>query len=177
MVCVVDNAVVQICFVVPDLEVAMQSWKDMAGAGPFFVQKDLRVPVNYRGTPSFLEIHVGLGQIGSIQLELIELTSDIPSVYRDMFPAPKTGGFHHVAVFVNDIDQEIAALEAKGHSLGARGDFAGTPFAYMDTRSATGAFTELYQDAEGMHSFYANIAEAARGWDGDRLVRPMSDVL
>ncbi|SCW33751.1 Glyoxalase/Bleomycin resistance protein/Dioxygenase superfamily protein [Sphingobium faniae] len=177
MVSVVDNAVVQICFIVPDLDVAMQSWKDMVGAGPFFVEKNLSVPVNYRGTPSFLEIHVGLGQIGSIQLELIELTSDIPSVYRDMFPEPKAGGFHHVAVFVEDIEREIAALEAQGHSMGARGEFAGTPFAYMDTRSKTGAFTELYQYADGMQSFYGNIAAAARGWDGDRLVRPMSDVL
>jgi catechol 2,3-dioxygenase-like lactoylglutathione lyase family enzyme len=177
MVSVVDNAVVQICFIVDDLDVAMKSWTDMLGAGPFFAQKDLRVPVDYRGTRSFLEINVGLGQIGAIQLELIEVTGTCPSVYLDMFPEPKSGGFHHVAVFVKDIDKEIAEMEAAGHSLGARGDFAGTPFAYMDTRSANGMFTELYQDDEGMHVFYDKIADAARGWDGSRPVRPLSEVL
>lgn len=177
MVSVVNGMVVQICFIVDDLDIAMKMWTDTIGAGPFFAEKELRVAVDYRGTPSFLEINVGLGQIGAIQLELIEVVGDRPSVYRDMFPEPGTGGFHHVAVFVKDIDKEIADLVSAGHSLGARGYFAGTPFAYMDTRSTTGFFTELYQDDEGMRAFYDKVAQAARGWDGSDPVRPLSDVL
>lgn len=173
----VNGDIVQICFIVEDLDAAMKHWTETVGAGPFFAQRDLKVPVEYRGTPAFLDIHVGLGQAGTIQIELIEIISTAPSVYTDMFPEPKSSGFHHVAVFVKDIEKEIAAMVADGHSMGARGDFAGTPFAYMDTRSTVGIFTELYQDDEGMRSFYRKIADAAKDWDRSDPVRPLADVL
>lgn len=171
-----DDGIVQICHVVENLDEAVARWIANFGAGPFFVQRHLRVPIAYRGTPSELDIHVALGQSGELQIELIEIASTIPSVYRDVYPNGG-GGFHHVAMFVDDFQARLAAYEREGCPIGAVGEFNGSGFAYVDTRSKVGFFTELYEESEGMRSFYANIMAAAQGWNGENPVRPLSDVV
>jgi hypothetical protein len=169
------KGIVQNCYIVENLDEAVDHWVDVFGAGPFYVERHLRVPVEYRGTPSELDIHVALGQAGDLQIELIEIASDIPSVYRDVYPNGGAG-FHHVAVFVDDFQGEIDALIAKGAEMGAIGQFGGAGFAYIDTRSTVGFFTELYEESEGMRRFYRNIAAGAVDWDGKDRQRPLADV-
>lgn len=173
----VDGRIVQACYIVDDLDRAVEAWVETLGAGPFFVQKNLNnVAVEYRGKPSFLDIHVALGQAGPIQIELIEVVGKHPSVYTDVFPDGGTG-FHHFAIFVNDIEAEVKAYVDSGATLGCRGLFAGTPFAYIDTRRQIGFFTEVYQDAPGMREMYRKIAAAADNWDRADRVRPLADVV
>jgi len=170
------EGIVQVCHVVEDLDDAIARWIENFGAGPFFVQRNLRVPIVYRGSPSHIDIDVALGQSGELQVELIKIASMIPSVYRDVFPNGG-GGFHHVAMFVPDFQDRLAAYEREGCPIGATGEFNGSGFAYVDTRSKVGFFTELYEEGEGMRKFYANIAGAAIGWSGESPVRPFEDVL
>ena len=173
------QGIVQICHVVEDLDAAITQWVAEFNAGPFFVQQHLLVPVDYRGAPGMIDINVALGQCGAVQVELIEVASEDPSVYRDMFPDGKPAGgsgFHHVAIFVDDFEQALADYRAGGCEIGAVGQFNGAGFAYVDTRARVGFFTELYEESPFMRKFYKNIAAAAMGWDGSNPQRPLADV-
>jgi len=167
-----DGKIVQICFLVENIDRAIETWVAQTGAGPFFVKKNMHVEVEYRGEPSFIEVSAAFGQGGDVQIELIELHGTNPSVYLDSFPLGQAG-FHHVAMFVDDVAK---AIEDSGYPVGMRGDFAGTPFAYIDTRETLGFFTEIYQHSDSMHRLYKDVADAARDWDGMTQVRSMDEL-
>lgn len=169
--------IVQICFVVNDLDEAIANWVETRNAGPFFVGKDLSgVPIDYKGTESSLAISVAMGMAGDLQIELLKPSGEAPSVYSDMFRPGETG-FHHVAAFVPDFEQAVQDHVANGHEMNSRGIFAGDKFAYMDTRASLGFFTELYEDGPGLRGMYRKIAEAADGWDGKTWAYPLEDAL
>ncbi len=168
--------IVQLCFIVENLPEAVDHWVDSTGAGPFFVQDNLGVPVKYKGNPSTLDINVGLGQLGKLQIELIEMNDDSPSVYRDMYRKGEAG-FHHVAIFSADFDAVVEDYAAKGSPLNTIGEFAGGRFCYIDTRAAIGCITEVYEEAPGMRGLYAAIEAAAANWDGKVRTYPLADAL
>ena len=171
----IGSGIVQICHIVEDLDQAVDHWVETFGAGPFFGQRNLDIPVMHRGTPSFLYSHVALGQCGMLQMELVQIVGNEPTVYRDMYPDGGSG-FHHVAMFVDDLQKEIDAYAAAGSELGALGEFNGCGFAYVDTRKSVGFFTELYEECAFMRGFYRKIADAAAGWDGTRRMRSFEEV-
>jgi hypothetical protein len=174
---VIDGKIVQMCFVVDDVDAAANHWFRTLGAGPFFVQTALTgIKVDYRGTPSFLDMDVAIGQSGTMQIELIKPRGTAPNVYTDMYPDGGTG-FHHVAMFVEEFDRQVEAYVAAHHSVGCRGEFLGSAFAYMDTRSSCGFFTELYADTNFMRGLYAKVAAAAKDWDRSRPIRSLADVI
>lgn len=169
--------IVQICFVVNDLDEAVANWVETRNAGPFFVGKDLSgVPIDYKGSDSTLAISVAMGMAGDLQIELLQPIGTGPSVYSDMF-APGQTGFHHVAAFVPDFEQAVQDHVDAGYEMNSRGLFAGDKFAYMDTRSSLGFFTELYEEGPGLRGMYRKIAAAAQGWDGKTRTYPLDDAL
>jgi Glyoxalase/Bleomycin resistance protein/Dioxygenase superfamily len=170
------SGIIQMRHIVIDIASAVDRWVDSFGAGPFFTQQNLNIPVEYRGTPSDLDMHVALGQCGPVQIELVQIAGEKSSVYRDMYPDGRTG-FHHVAMFVDNLGKSIENYAADDSTLGAIGDFGGCGFAYVDTRPSVGFFTELYEDKPFMRGFCRNIATASQGWDGSRRLRPLDEVV
>ena len=66
--------VYQNCYVVNDLDAAISHWVNVVGAGPFFVKRRLdNLVIDYRGTPSSLNIDFALGQAGPVHIELIQV--------------------------------------------------------------------------------------------------------
>ena len=167
--------ILQIAYVVDNLDAVMRGWTETIGAGPFFAQKNMHVETEYRGQPSWIDVSAAFGQGGAVQVELIEVHGDNPSVYRDMYSRGQFG-CHHVALFVDDLAEQLRVNRLVGHEVGMRGSFAGTPYAYVDTRSSTGIFTELFQNTAGINLLYKRIADAAADWDGRDPVRPMADL-
>lgn len=173
-----DGKIFQNCYVVDDLDAAMDHWITTIGAGPFFVKRKLdNLDIAYRGEPSGIDIDFALGQAGPIHIELIQDNSKNPTVYNDMYPKGSGGGFHHVGMLAKDFDAAVAAYEAAGFPRGMIGMFGSTPFAYMDTRASVGFFAEFHQDTPEIRSLFDRVAAAADGWNGERPVRPMEEVL
>lgn len=170
------NGIVQICHIVSNVDAAVDEWINTLGAGPFFCERNLTVPVKYHGKDTHIDIHVALGNCGDLQIELIEIASDIPSIYREVYPDGGTG-FHHVAVFADDYDAHLKSLQAGGGIIAAEGVFNGDRFAYVDTRSTVGFYTEVYENGPGLQLMYRNIAEAARNWDGKDPKRSLLAIL
>jgi Glyoxalase/Bleomycin resistance protein/Dioxygenase superfamily len=168
-----DNslAIVQNCWVVPDLEAAMHRWLDM-GYGPFLdFEVDLPDAI-YRGKKVPLKALAAMTHGGGVQIELIQQTSDGPSAYRDAFPAGG-GGFHHICRIVDDYPAEIAALRKLDIALATEGTFSGIPFCYADMRASLGFFVELAPNMPLVRSIYRAVIEAAEQWDGDDPIRPL----
>ena len=172
-----DGHVYQNAFIVDDLYKMIDHWIKDLGAGPFFVFENLRLDVEYRGTPSKIDINFALGQAGAVHIELIQVNSDNPTVYTDLRPKGGGGGFHHTGQLAKNFDEAIKAYEDAGYSVGMKGVFGNTPFAYVDTCSTLGFFSEFHEDTQEIRDFFQKVERASIGWNGERPIRPMAEIL
>lgn len=142
-------AIVQMGYVVPDLDAAMEHWTRILGIGPFTVSSEIVIDEpRYRGLPTNVDLIIGVAQAGPVQVELIHQRNDVPSCYRDLFPADR-GGLHHVAVRSGDFHREVARYEAMGCPTAFCGRHRGRHFAYMDTSAHLGIMVELLEAPAG----------------------------
>ena len=94
----------QIAYIVPDIDAAMQTWHTEHGVGPFLVARN-QLPLSnafYRGEKAQpARVNIAFAYVGEMQLELIELIGDTPSLYKEAIDRNITG-VHHYAVCVDD---------------------------------------------------------------------------
>ncbi|MFM7275005.1 MAG: VOC family protein [Gammaproteobacteria bacterium] len=163
--------IVQVAYVVDDLDTAIERWHRAFGLGPFIVRRHIVLTgTSYRGQPMPLDISAAHVQSGDLQIELVCQHNPEPSAFRDMF-APGEEGLHHVAMFPDDYAATVAHYEAMGFPVATElvtGEGRGA--AYMDTRPLMGHMLEVYRVNESLHAFYRFIADAARNWDGRDLL-------
>lgn len=159
----------QNAWVVTDIESAARSWSRTLGIGPFFIghyDKAVFEGLRYRGAPGELTMRTAIAYSGDIQIELVQPLGALPSAYRDMFPAGRTG-FHHVCFWSTDLDGDIDHYVRQGAVLANRGRMRGGPeFAYVDTRRQLGCMVELLEMQPGIQSLFARWQERCKTWDG-----------
>ena len=168
--------IVQMAWVVDDLEAAAHRMSETMGCGPFMMNRHIRLDdPHHRGRPQRTDFSLALAQAGDVQGELVEQHDDTPSVYRDAFPDGPPGGmaFHHVAVIVPDVAEETARYNAMGFETASSGRFGSIDFTYVDTRPATGFMVEVLPDMKDMHAFFAAVRRAAESWDRRDVIREM----
>ena len=167
------GGIMQIAYVVEDLDRALTHWTEVAGVGPFFVMDNLEViEPRYRGEPVDFDFTIALGYSGTMCVELIKQHDDTPSVYRELLERTGRGGFHHWGVMTEQIDSQIEWYEAMGYPLAFSGKVAvGDRFAYMDTQEDLGGMVELIQLTPVVKELFANLEAAAVDWDGNDPVR------
>lgn len=161
-------------YVVRDLEAALAHWTSVLGVGPFFVFD--RVPIQdfrYRGAPSPVDVSIALANSGALQIELIAVRGDAPSMYRDFLRAGREG-LQHVAFWPDDYDAALEAARARGVAVGQSGAIGERGrFAYLETEAHPGTVVEISEVSGAKGRFFAHIAEAARTWDGSEPIRRM----
>lgn len=163
----------QLAYAVDNLETAIQTWLAPLGAGPFFVKNDVLIDSELdRGGAEPLCLRVALGQIGQMQVELIEQVSDGPSAYRDC-PPRAPGAVHHIGGLTDDFDRDFARYRDAGVPVAALGRSGPVRFAYLDTRDQLGVLTELIDSATaaGLVTRFGEVEAAARDWDGSNPIR------
>lgn len=168
--------VIQLAWVVPDLDVAMENWLRTGKTGPFLtvrnVLENVDVTCLYRKQPAQIDASIGLAQWGDVMLELIEQHTDTASAYRDSVPRG-TLGFHHIAMWAEDWDSAYADMEGQGVVAAMEGSFGGARFAYFDTVATMGCMLELTERTETQLNLYQMVRDAAAGWDGRDPVRSL----
>lgn len=171
-----QGEVVQVCFVVPDLDAAMKHWIEMCKVGPFLVLRNIATNVEmearYRGEPAVIDAHIALAQMGAVQLELIQQLDDVPSPITESVGFGKLG-FHHVAMWTEDFDGTKAQMAAQGIQMIHEGSFGGTRFGYFDTVPAIGCMLEIFDRTEQHVALFDHVAALSRDWDGSDPIRPM----
>lgn len=165
---------VQIAYAVPDAALFAARWAATTGAGPFFVRPHIEVvDVTYRGEPGVFDHTSAYGQWGPLMLELVEVHSPAPNVVTDVL-GDRPSGLHHLAFWVDDLDSAIATLARRGHpeALRARTP-GGVEFRFVDATEHLGHMLELYEPTDRLRRFYAMVADASHGWNGDDPVREL----
>jgi hypothetical protein len=168
-----DYRYVQISHVVTDVVAAAWDWVDLHGAGPFLLLPPADFEAPYRGGVTRLRYRIGVTQLGPMQVELIEVLDDSPSYFRDMY-APGEAGPHHLSSVTSDFDGALAHYTARGFEpVSVFGSSAGR-VAYVDTRPATGLFTEILEQTDVMLHGLRKTAAICATWDGTDPVRVFS---
>jgi hypothetical protein len=164
--------VVQVGYLVPDIESAVRKWVERVGAGPFYIYEHFKPAlILHRGKPAQWDHSAAFGQWGSVQLELIKVHSMSPATLSEQFSAT-AHRLHHLTWFSDDVAQESARLAALGWPEVMRMRMnTGTPSAFNDARADLGHLIELYPRANLVAAHYDAIARAAVGWDGTRPLR------
>lgn len=164
--------VMQLGFVVPDLERAMAHWTGTVGVGPFFVMPHIKfAEAIYRGAPTDADISVAVAQWGEVQVELIQQFNESPSIYSH-FPGRAVGGLQHVGVMTNSVRDDLEQLRPLGVEAVQQGSTAnGIRFAYINTDQHPGGMIELIEHGPAIDGFFAMVRQAAQGWDGTKPVR------
>ena len=170
--------IIQMAYVVDDVRKAVERHHTIYGSGPFFVQDHYRINVKYRGKEMEFMHSAAFGQWGDVQVELMQQHDDLPSIINETHPLGSGRyGLHHVAMMTDDMDLTIQELAAQGHSVAMD---AVMPEMNMrtimaDVLSTHGHFIEVYTRTPLIENFYRNVAEAAEGFDGTNLIRPISE--
>ncbi len=168
-----EGEVMQLAWVVDDLDRAIDQRVTTLGIGPWFVFDHFELSdLTYRGEPSVLDISLALAFANGQCLELIQQHSDTPSVYRDLLGRGGVG-FHHYGIGTRDYHGTIARYAAKGMELIVDGRVAavGARAGYVEARRQLGAFIEIIEVNEPVNDLFRQMMDAAAEWDGLEPVR------
>lgn len=161
-----QRRIMQICWVVDDIDAAMANWAEVMGIGPFILFRDLHLDnIRYRGEPTSTRFSVAIAQAGGVQVELAQQHCDNPSAYRDLV-AKGQNGLHHIAIYVGDYDAALSHFTLQGFIPAVDGMFGDMRFAYIDTSARLGCMVEIIEAHPAQDAIFARAAEAAEGWDG-----------
>lgn len=161
------RSIVQMAWVVNDLEEAAQRWHRTMGIGPFLVSRHIQLQnLHYRGDPSQLDFSTAIAQAGPIQVELVQQHCDSPSCYRDSIPVGREG-FHHVAIVADDYDETLALYARQGLDIANAGFFGTARFSYVDSIPKIGHMVEVLEKCRPIDAFFEAIRKAAEEWNGD----------
>jgi methylmalonyl-CoA/ethylmalonyl-CoA epimerase len=126
-----------VAIVVPDVEGALNFWRDGLGLELHHVED---VP-SQKSQVAFLPV-------GGSEVELVKPTTDDSGVAK--FLADRGPGMHHLCFEVDNIDEMLADLKAKGIRLinETAIQMEGRRMAFVHPKSANGVLVELYQLTE-----------------------------
>jgi hypothetical protein len=166
------RAVMQVAYVVEDIEREMDRWSRELGVGPFFYIRHFPLSeVKYRGEPSTLDVDVALAFSGSMCFELVRQNDKARSVFRDVLDA-RGPGFHHWAFWTHHFDSDLRRHESSGRRVAATGVAGvGARTAFVDTFATLGGMIELIEITPKVEEFFAMVRGAAASWDGRDPVR------
>jgi hypothetical protein len=166
---------VQIAYFVNDVRAAASRMHAVFGAGPFHViDRIVLARAEHRGAPCPFVHSSAYGQWGDVMMELVQQDVEGPSPFRDLY-APGEEGLHHIATFVDDVQQAIDGYAAAGMPLATRAvTHSGVEFAFIDATATLGHMIELYVADAALRGFYDAVRASARAWDGTRPVRTLS---
>lgn len=166
------QSIMQIAYVVEDLEKAATNHARLTGNGPFFLLEHLEVvKPRYRGEATELDVSIALGYSGGLCVEFIQQHGETPSVYKELLDT-RGGGFHHWGVMTWQFDEEVARYQKEGAEVAFEGAVAvGGRFAYMDTTAELGGMIELIELTPVVEALFGDLEAASVDWDGNNPVR------
>ncbi len=152
----------QLGFHVKSIEESAELFAKLLGAGPF-VDLGVSEPrsLTYRGKDSGMRSRCALGHVKDIQIELIEVVTEEPDVYKEV-----GFGLHHVCIWADGVDavaREFADAGAEVAMEMVSGQ--GLKVVYLDARKQLGCFVEcnapIEQLWQGVKALHENAGEGA----------------
>jgi hypothetical protein len=176
---VLPVTLVQMAFLVPQLEEGCAALNRAYGWGPFLGGSvGVLADHTYRGQSADpIRIRGVFVQTGDINVEVIEVVSEAPSAFHEMLRADGQPVLHHCATFAADYAGTRDHLVAQGYPVVSEFGFAGHRICYVDTRHLLGYMTEIYPDLPIIRAMYAETVAATAARPGDPGIRPFTATL
>lgn len=164
------KGIMQVSYIVPDLQQAMKDYAELLGVGPWFVTERFQpADLLYRGQPTSPDVTIGMSYSGHMNIELIQQRDDAPSAYKET-ERSRGFGFHHWGVATDDFDRDLKKYLDRGSAIVFSMTLgSGIKLAYLDTGNLPGMI-ELIQINDGVKTSFTNMFRAARDWDGKTLI-------
>lgn len=165
----------QLGFVVRDLTHAIRAWTDI-GVGPFYVaESPEKSDQLYYGKPTDSRVRGAWSYAGQMQIELLELMNDGPSLLRD-FALKHSEGLQHKAYWVEMFDDVLTQLQDQGYIVGQTGSPLGehSRFAYVFRPSRPESIIEISEYRGTKRALYEAIEEHSQHWNGRDPIRTWS---
>jgi len=171
------GSVMQVAYVVDDLEAAAMEWVKNLNVGPWVIMEHFPAKnMKYYDDPTDIDLSIALAYSGSMCFELIFQHNDVPSVYTDCVKTDRMGCFHHWAVSTVTFDEDVARHKANGHKVAFYGEVVpvgGKRFAYIDTMAPLRGMIELIELNDDVEGLFAGVRAQSQDWDGaDPIRRP-----
>ncbi len=132
-----------LCFVVKDLEEAMERYRATWGVTFERVFWSDQPTGTFRGRDLHYSGRLAFFRAGAVHYELVQ-PGEGASIWREALE--KNGeSFHHIGIYVPDLAAEIAQYAEKGIGVIQTGESERVKFAYMDTQPSTGVTVEILQ--------------------------------
>lgn len=175
-VSILPVTLVQMAFLVADLEAGCAALNRAYGWGPFLGGREgVLADHVYRGQSAKpIRIRGVFVQSGEINVEVIQVVSDAPSAFHEMLRADGEPVLHHCATFAADYAGTRDHLVAQGFPVVSEFGFAGHRICYVDTRPLLGFMTEIYPDLPVIRAMYAETVAAAEAHPDSPAITPFT---
>ncbi len=163
----------QVAYFVPNVRVAALQHHERFGSGPYFVADNIPLrSATHRGVERALDHSSAYGQWGEVMIEFVQQNNNGPSTFHDIYPEGSGRfGFHHVALFVDDVDRACKRYAADGFQTAFRAEMNdGFVYAFVDAVSEYGHMVELYAPLPQLTGFYDMVANAAKSFKGGDVI-------
>jgi catechol 2,3-dioxygenase-like lactoylglutathione lyase family enzyme len=154
----------QVAYFVPDVRVAAHAHSAMFGSGPYCVADNIALTrALHRGTERELDHSSAYGQWGEVMIEFCQQNNPGPSVFHDLYPEGSgRQGLHHVALFVDDLDEAVAGFARQGDQVALDAAMTdGFRYVFVDTFATYGHMLELYEPTAALTGFYDMVRNSA----------------
>ena len=140
----IEGSIIQVAYVVRDLQEAMQRHWEVCGMGPWAIYTFDASNVEdfiYRGRPSTHQALLALAWSGAMQVELLQPVSGY-CIYNEHLES-KGEGLHHIKLYHADCASAVAAYARRGYPVIQSGRFDEDEHYYLDTERDFGYVIEL----------------------------------
>lgn len=161
------SGLMQVAYVVEDLDAAIDNWAKVSGVGPFFLRRHVQyAEMTYRDRPCRADVSLAFAFSGDTQIELIQQHNDAPSAYQD-FVRRQGFGQQHLGVLTDDLAGDVARFGSRSVRVIQRQvNLAGIETVLLDTEFHPGAVLELIANGPALQASFNAMKAAAREWDG-----------
>ena len=164
---------VQVAYLVDDIEVAMRHWLEQAGLGPWTWFRNIELDTEFDGRSFTMRIHEALAYMGDLQIQLVQSldSTEAATPYQNHLKAGRFG-VHHTAFFAADFDATLARAQAQGFERTClMRDKAGFRYAYCQSRSMPDVWIEFLESYPALHTIFEDGIAAAASWSGEEPIR------
>ncbi len=156
--------VVQQGYVVPDVDAAMAHWI-ARGIGPFYIADIEGMDGEYYGDPIKSKMRAAFAYSGDQQIEVIQPTGTNANIYADYLKHHPDGGLQHLAVWVDNVDDAFAKLNADGEKWRIAQRY-GEAHIYADNIDQPGVMMQMMARSDFYDAFFGIVKRGADTWDG-----------
>ncbi|MBY9010420.1 MAG: VOC family protein [Candidatus Lokiarchaeota archaeon] len=138
-----NNKVDQLGFVYKDIEKQARIFETLFNVPKFAILPETTDIVKYRGKDGEVNTKIAFSRQLGLQIELIQHISG-ECIYKEFIDQGREG-FHHISLFIENIEAYIEYFEKQGYEMIYYGRIGKRVYAYFDTEETLGMYFEVQE--------------------------------